>query len=213
MARSFRGYRLLSEYFACPERFLFAQLNGLDRAFAGAQEACEVVLLFKRASPALNGAVSPAYLRPYCTPAINPVRDAARPHDGRAPTSTSTRVIPDRAHPLDYEVFARPGRGRPRPLRRRPAPAAPLYGFGALLYDWQEALFYVTRLTPRRLSTKEQRIRRRGDYVGSETFISLTSPGAARCWTTCRTWPSAPCAPTASCPNCCASQARGAASP
>ena len=43
----------------------------------------------------------------------------------------------------------------------------------------QDAIFYVTRLRPRRLSTREQRVRRRTDYVGTETFISLTSPGSA----------------------------------
>ncbi len=38
--RSFRGYRLLSEYFACPERFLFVDLPRLDRAFADSPKAC-----------------------------------------------------------------------------------------------------------------------------------------------------------------------------
>ena len=56
---------------------------------------------------------------------------------------------------------------------------APLYAFGALLYDWNDALFYTTQLRWRRLSTKEQRLRRRTDYVGTETWISLTSPGDA----------------------------------
>lgn len=55
---------------------------------------------------------------------------------------------------------------------------APLYAFGALLYDWREALFYTTQLRQRRLSTREQRVRRRTDYVGTETWISLTAPGS-----------------------------------
>ena len=54
---------------------------------------------------------------------------------------------------------------------------APLYALGALMYDWREALFYVPRLAMRRLSTKAQRLQRRGDYIGTETFISLTAPG------------------------------------
>ena len=59
----------------------------------------------------------------------------------------------------------------------QPVTVAPLYAFGALLYDWTEALFYTTQLRWRRLSTKEQRLRRRTDYIGTETWISLTSPG------------------------------------
>jgi type VI secretion system protein ImpG len=57
-----------------------------------------------------------------------------------------------------------------------PRPVAPLYALGSLLYDSRDALFYVTRLMPRRLSTKEQRLRRRTDYVGTETWLSLSAP-------------------------------------
>jgi type VI secretion system protein ImpG len=46
-----------------------------------------------------------------------------------------------------------------------------------LLYDWREAIFYTTQLRSRRLSTAEQRVRRRADYIGTETWISLTAPG------------------------------------
>jgi type VI secretion system protein ImpG len=35
----------------------------------------------------------------------------------------------------------------------------------------------VTRLRTRRLSTREQRVRRRSDYLGTETWISLSAPG------------------------------------
>ena len=173
--RSFRGYRLLAEYFACPERFLFAEMNELGRAFSASNEFCEVVLLFGRSSPALIESVSPANLGLFCTPAINLFemqlgRVSVSPHDHEH------LVIPDRTRPLDYEIFrllnvTAHGRSGARP-------AAPLYAFGALLYDWQDAVFYVTRLRPRRLSTREQRIRRRTDYIGTETFISLVAPGS-----------------------------------
>ena len=46
--RSFRGYRLLSEYFARPERFQFIQLSNLGQPHAGSAEACDVVMLFSR---------------------------------------------------------------------------------------------------------------------------------------------------------------------
>jgi type VI secretion system VasI/ImpG family protein len=172
--RSFRGYRLLSEYFACPERFLFASLQDIDRAFAGADEAVDIVLLFDRASPALTGAVTPANLRLFCSPAINLFEKQL----GRvtvSPYEHEHLVLPDRTKPLDFEVFrllevTAHGAGGAKP-------AAPLYAFGALLYDWQDAIFHVTRLRARRLSTKEQRLRRRTDYTGTETWIGLSAPG------------------------------------
>jgi type VI secretion system protein ImpG len=176
--RSFRGYRLLAEYFACPERFLFVDLKGLDRAFKASPRQCDVVLLFSRSAPILHRAVEPANFRLFATPAINLFEKQL----GRVQVSRfdhEHHVVADRARPLDFEVFRlldvqafqREGvEGRP---------VAPLYSFGALLYDWREALFYATQLRPRRLSTREQRMRRRTEYVGTETWISLTAPGDA----------------------------------
>ncbi len=176
--RSFRGYRLLAEFFACPERFLFASLKGLGKAFATATKSCDVVLLFSRSSNVLSGAIGPANFRLYATPAINLFekqlgRVQVNPHDHEY------HVVPDRSRPLDFEVF------RITEVKAQVAdtvdmrPVAPLYALGALLYDWRDALFYVPRLTMRRLSTKEQRLRRRNDYIGTETWISLTAPGNA----------------------------------
>lgn len=174
--RSFRGYRLLAEYFACPERFLFAQLKQLGRAFAGSPRACDVVLLFSRSSQTLAGALGPDNFRLHATPAINLFekqvdRVQVRPHQHEL------QVIGDRTRPNDFEVFRIID---VRAFARDNVDArtvAPLYAFGALLYDWREALFYSVRLKQRRLSTREQRLRRRGEYIGTETWLSLTAPG------------------------------------
>ncbi len=196
--RTFRGYRLLSEYFACPERFLFAALRGLDKAFAAAVRSCDVVFLFRRSSAALTSRLTVDNFRLHATPAINLFRMqlgrvAVSPHD------PEHAVVPDRTRPLDYEVFrvldvvAHGGSGPPRT-------AAPLYALGALLYEGKDALHYVTRIRLRRLSTLEQRRRRRTDYIGTETLISLTSPEnpgqlegirelAIRAWVTNREMP------------------------
>jgi type VI secretion system protein ImpG len=49
-ARSFDGYRLLQEYFAFPEKFLFFDLGGLAAArAAGFAEGLEVFFLLDRA--------------------------------------------------------------------------------------------------------------------------------------------------------------------
>jgi type VI secretion system protein ImpG len=174
--RSFRGYRLLSEYFACPERFLFIRLQELGKAFAACEGDCEVVLLFNRAAPALAGSISATNFRLFATPAINLFekqidRVAINAFDHEL------QLIPDRTRPLDFEVFRTLDVTAYAESNGNARPVAPLHAFGSLLYDWSEALFYVTRLRHRRLSTKEQRLRRRADYLGTETWISLVSPG------------------------------------
>lgn len=174
--RSFRGYRLLAEFFACPERFLFADLRGLDRVLPKAGRAVDVVLLFSRSSSVLTGAIDPSNFRLFSTPAINLFekqlgRVQVTPHEHEF------HVIPDRTRPLDFEVFRiLDVKGYPRDAVEA-RDIAPLYAFGALLYDWREAIFYTNQLRQRRLSTREQRVRRRTDYVGTETWISLTAPG------------------------------------
>lgn len=177
--RSFRGYRLLSEYFTCPERFHFVRLFELAKAFAQSPEACDVVFLFRRSAPALVGSVTASNLRLFSTPAIN-LFEKQLDRVQISPYAHEHLVNPDRTRPLEFEVYRVlevAGFSRANP---DPRPVAPLYAYGALLYDWREALFYVTRLRPRRLSTKEQRLRGRSDYVGTETWIALTSPGDAR---------------------------------
>jgi len=176
--RSFRGYRLLAEYFACPERFLFVDLKGPGRAFGRCPTACDIVFLFSRSSTVLSGAVEPATFRLHATPAINLFEKQL----GRvqlSPYEHEYHVIPDRTRPLDFEVFRIQEVRAYERDNANPRDVAPLYAFGALLYDWREALFYTTALRPRRLSTREQRVRRRTDYVGTETWISLTAPGDA----------------------------------
>ena len=176
--RSFTGYRLLTEYFACPERFLFMALERLGDVFRVSPDACDVIFLFSRSAPSLAGAVSPANLRLFATPAINLFEKQL----GRIqikPFDHEYQVIPDRTRPLDFEVYRVTEVVAYSRTDTEPRPVAPLYAFGALLYDWRDALFYVPRLTQRRMSTKEQRLRRRTDYLGSETWISLTAPGDA----------------------------------
>lgn len=176
--RSFRGYRILSEFFACPERFLFGKLVDLTHAFADCTSKCDIVLLFSRGSTVLPGAVGPSNLKLYATPAINLFekqlgRVQVRPQDHEF------HVVPDRTRPIDFEVF------RILDVKAQVKdsvdlrPVSPLYALGSLLYDWRDALFFVPRLTMRRLSTKEQRLKRRTDYIGTETWISLTAPGNA----------------------------------
>jgi len=104
--RSFGGYRLLQEYFACPERFLFVEFAGLRRSLQRAEgNAFEIVVLFERSVASLNNAVSADNFRLYCTPAVNLFpRRADRIHldAGRH----EYHVLPDRTRPLDLEIHS-----------------------------------------------------------------------------------------------------------
>ena len=175
-ARSFRGYRLLSEYFACPERFFFVGLEGLGKVFSKSKDSCDVVILFSRSVPALNNALTPNNFRLFASPAINLFEKQL----GRVQVDKYAHeyhVVPDRTRPIDFEVFRILDVKAFSKDNNDPTPVAPLYAFGALLYDWRNAIFYTTQLRPRRLSTKEQRVRRTQDYVGTETYVNLTAPG------------------------------------
>ena len=58
--RSFLGYRLLQEYFAFPEKFLFVDVTGLDAAAkAGFGEELEI-LIFLDHMPQLGDVVAPS---------------------------------------------------------------------------------------------------------------------------------------------------------
>ncbi len=177
--RSFRGYRLLTEYFACPERFMFARLRGLEKAFAEAQGgACDIVLLFNRSSDVLTGALSPNNFRLFATPAINLFEKQL----GRvqiSPSEHEFHVVPDRTRPLEFEVYRLLNVEAHLRDDSEPRPVAPLYALGALLYDWHDAIFYVPRLAMRKLSTKRRKLLKRGDYIGTETWLSITAPGNA----------------------------------
>ncbi|MGC2855974.1 type VI secretion system baseplate subunit TssF [Novispirillum sp. DQ9] len=62
------AYRLVQEYFAFPEKFLFVDVDGLDRALAGTR--AEILFLLDRPLPRAVS-VSEESFRLFCTPVIN----------------------------------------------------------------------------------------------------------------------------------------------
>jgi len=178
--RSHRGYRLLGEYFACPERFLFIGLDGLADAFAACagDDACDLVILFGQSCDALARAVSSSNFRLFATPAVN-LFEKQLDRVAMDAFTHERQIIPDRTRPLAFEVYRILDVRAHGHEATQVHPVAPLYDFAGLLHDWDDALFYVSRLRPRRLSTREQRARAREDYVGMENWISISAPGRA----------------------------------
>jgi len=170
--RVFQGARLLQEYFAFPHRFLYADVTGLRGVLPRLRTAeIDVVFLFERNDPRLEGLVDASHLALHCAPAINlfPQR-ADRIHvTGR---THDYHVVPDRLHPLDYEVHEVTGVTGFSAGTAAETRFLPFYASHHLEPRSHPAYFSVQR-EPRILSEGQRRNGYRSSYVGSEVFISL----------------------------------------
>jgi type VI secretion system protein ImpG len=104
--RSFDGYRLLSEYFAFPEKFLFFDLAGIDRrAMSRLGKQAELFFFLKRYWPDLEKNVDSQTFQLGCTPIVNFYRQRA---ESIALTNTEFeyRVVPDARRPLAHEIYS-----------------------------------------------------------------------------------------------------------
>ncbi|NWD83196.1 type VI secretion system baseplate subunit TssF [Pseudomonas reactans] len=171
--RQFQGYRLLQEYFAMPQRFMFADVVGLANSVSRCSaEQLDVIVLFKKLDPLLEQSLSAANFGLYCTPAINlfPMR-AERVH--LSDQQSEYHVIADRTRPMDYEIYQIEG--------------VTGYGSGAQASQTFESFyrandlharkppnaFYQVRRDARVLSEQQHRQGPRSSYIGSELFLSL----------------------------------------
>jgi type VI secretion system protein ImpG len=174
--RSLSGLRLLEEYFAFPERFLFVDVVGLRQTFtliAGQQ--LELTFLLSRPGAGLEGLVTGANFELHCVPAINLFgkrADRIAIHDG----AHEFHVVPDRTRPLDFEVYdvrsvtGHADTGADRRFLPLFAPARRIDERGGYFTVWRE---------PRLVSDKARREGLRSGYVGTETFLSLVDPHEA----------------------------------
>lgn len=103
---SFLGYRLLTELFAFPDKFMFCDLGGLERAGrAGYGGQLEVVICLRRRIEALEHAIDASTFQLGCTPIVNLFEKTAEPitlHHRRHEYG----VVPDVAHPTGFEIYS-----------------------------------------------------------------------------------------------------------
>lgn len=177
-APSFDGYRLLQEYFAFPQRYLFVELCGLETVVRRCHDQeLELLLLFARAAPALEHRVAAENFLLFCTPAINlfPKR-ADRIHLG--PQVAEYHLVPDRSRPMDFEVYqvrsvtGIGAEGTEQEFR-------PFYAHYQRLQLPQQRAFYTVHRLPRRLSSQQRRVGPRSSYIGSELYLALVDADAA----------------------------------
>ncbi len=105
-ARAFPGYRLLTEFFAFPQKFLFFELTGLkQRTSRQASRTIEIFFYLKRADPDLEPAVKPEMFALGCTPIVNLFRQIAEPIQ-ITHLESEYRVVPDARRPNAMEVYS-----------------------------------------------------------------------------------------------------------
>ena len=170
--RQFSGHRLLQEFFAFPDRFLFFRVKGLSRFVAQCQAAgFELCFGFEDQQPDLDRALGDDTLALNCTPVVNLFEQACdrialdeRTHE--------VHVIPSRTQPLDYEVHSVlqvQGHG---PGQVQAIPAM----YAQPLDRKHNQPRYHTKRVLSQLSEKVRREGGRSAYVGSEVYLSLTQP-------------------------------------
>ena len=122
--RSFAGYRMLTEWFAFPEKFLYLDITGLEaRTLVQESDRLDIYVYLGRAMPELERVLGPENVALGCTPAVNlfPHRCEPIALDG---TQSEWMVVPDARRPGSLEVYAieQVRESRPDGLRRAVLP-------------------------------------------------------------------------------------------
>lgn len=171
--RTFEGYRLLQEYFAFPERFLFFKVKHLAPAVrACAGEELDIYLLLNRTQPALDGALDPAQFRLYCSPIINLFHKSLdRIHIGDY--ETEHHLIPDRNRPMDFEVHSIEKVTGVGAEDEPNVAALPFYSATHYKRSGAENVYFTGQRRQRLFSTRQRQTGARTSYIGTEVFLSI----------------------------------------
>jgi type VI secretion system protein ImpG len=175
--RGFEGYRLLREYFALPQRFLFFKLTGLAKAIKECkQNQIDLIIPLKEQEKSLDKRVDAASFELFCTPVVNlfPKKlDSILLSDG----FYEFHVVPDKSRTTDFEIFeirSVLGRGS------NPGDEQEIRPFYlAKDTDTFAKAFYTTNRVPRMLTEKEREKAKASTYAGTELFLSLVDAGSA----------------------------------
>jgi type VI secretion system protein ImpG len=169
--RGLAGTRLMQEYFAFAPRFLFVDVGALAPAFAQCPgNQCEIVLLFSRYMPALEGSGEPDNFALHCAPAINLFERRAE-RLSVTDAATGYQVIADRTAGSDYEIFdvlqvsGHTDAGEEAAFQ-------PLFAVPQGISS-EAGGFYSILREPRLQSDRTRREGPRSAYVGTEVFVSL----------------------------------------
>ena len=145
--RSAEGHRLLQEYFALPEKFLFFDLSGLEPlSEAGFGEEAEIIFLFSRferpdRQQVMELGVSARTFRLGCTPVINLFAQTAEPIL-LSQTKHAYTVVPDGRHSAMMEVFSIDEVSAGNPKRRQSVVLEPVNAHRHQTREQKELAFW-----------------------------------------------------------------------
>jgi type VI secretion system protein ImpG len=105
--RSFMGYRLLTEYFAFPSKFLFIDVVGLDAGvLKGIGSSLHLLFYLDRLPPGLQPSfVGVESFQLGCVPVVNLYSKRAEPIR-LTQADAEVRVVPDARRPMAHEVYS-----------------------------------------------------------------------------------------------------------
>ncbi|RZL63919.1 MAG: type VI secretion system baseplate subunit TssF [Variovorax sp.] len=171
-ARSFQGYRLLHEYFAFPDRFLFFSVNGLRvAAQAMSGNTMEIVILLDSVDGDLERLVDAQHFSLFCTPVINLVpRRSDRIPVG--PGQHEHHAVIDRTRPRDFEIFTVERVTGHMSNGAEERDFRPFLGSFAT-DDGDFGAYFSLRREPRLVSDRARAQGTRTSYTGSEVYVSL----------------------------------------
>jgi type VI secretion system protein ImpG len=104
-SQAFSGYRLLQEYFALPEKFLFFDLTGLKALATRPLGSTIEVLFFLNRSPRGDLLLQPENFRLGCAPVVNLYPAVAEPIR-LSQAQFAYRIVPDVHRPMATEVYS-----------------------------------------------------------------------------------------------------------
>ncbi|MCL6284976.1 type VI secretion system baseplate subunit TssF [Ruegeria sp. 2012CJ41-6] len=178
--QSFDGYRLLQEYFAMPQRFLFVELIGLNPALKRAEgDEVDIYVLLREGAKDVAPAVTPTAFTLNAVPAINLFhRRCDRVHV--TTKDTEHHIVPSRTAGLDYEIFSIEKVRGIRSDEEGDIEFRPFYSDTDLTSAGDHHQAYYT--IGRRMRQRNEKERLRGvrtSYLGSELFLTLVDRAQA----------------------------------
>ena len=175
--RTFEGYRLLREYFAFPQRFLFFELGGFAAALAKCPEdQIDLIIPLDEQETRLEGRLNASNFELFCSPVIN-LFPKTLDRINLSDRFSEFHVLPDRNRPLDFEVYEIKGATGYGMLAGEEQEFRPFYL--AKDNDSTAGAFYTTNRIPRILTEREKKFGRKSNYSGTEVFLSLVDAKSA----------------------------------
>jgi type VI secretion system protein ImpG len=175
--RGFEGYRLVREYFALPQRYLFFRLAGLaEAAKRNKSDQIDLTIPLKEQETSLERRVDGSCFDLFCTPAVNlfsKILDRISLSD----SFYEFHVVPDRNRTTDFEVFEIESVTGYSANTSEEREFRPFY----LAKDTDSGVgaYYTTNRAPRMLTANERQFGKKSSYAGTELFLTLVDANSA----------------------------------